>query len=60
MRNLNRHPLTQHEIAKACRDQAEALRTENKIGDVRPMALERAAKIVEDAAKLLDGVQTIP
>lgn len=60
MRNLAQFPLSQIEIATILREQAEDLRGQNKIGDLRPLALEQAAKMVEAAAKLVDGIQVIP
>ena len=46
MRNLKRYPITLDEIAAALNKEAEAIRAEGKVGDMRPLLFSAAAKIV--------------
>ena len=43
MRNLARYPLTLDEILKILADQAKAIESEQRIGDIQPLALRAAA-----------------
>ena len=50
MRNLARYPLTLDEILKILADQAKAIESEQRIGDIQPLALRAAATMLTRAA----------
>lgn len=60
MRNLAVYPITSKEVEDCCNRLSDEMSKEKRVGDMRPILLRAAARIVSRAAFVLDGISGEP